>query len=123
MRGAVLVGCSGCVVLGVAPWLGVQALAIVAIGIVLLPGAADHPHGRRAAGRRGRGDGRRDRVDGGQPRRRWSWRLLVQILVHHPLAAFLAMGTVALLGLPLAARLTMPAGEPRRGAAASAVAG
>jgi hypothetical protein len=34
------------------------------------------------------------------------------------------MGAVALLGLPLAARLTMPASEPRGGgAAASAVAG
>ena len=36
--------------------------------------------------------------------------LLVQILVHHPLAAFLAMAAVALLGLPLAARLS-DAGE------------
>jgi hypothetical protein len=49
--------------------------------------------------------------------------LAVQILVHHPLAAFLAMGAVALLGLPLAARLTMPASEPRGSTAASAVAG
>jgi len=32
--------------------------------------------------------------------------LLVQVLVHHPLAAFIAMAAVSLLGLPLAARLT-----------------
>jgi hypothetical protein len=38
--------------------------------------------------------------------------LLVQVLVHEPLAAFLAMAAVSLLGLPLAARLSAraPAG-------------
>ena len=35
--------------------------------------------------------------------------LLVQILVHHPLAAFLAMAVVSALGLPLAARVRSPA--------------
>jgi hypothetical protein len=42
--------------------------------------------------------------------------LMVQVLVHEPLAAFLAMAAVSLLGLPLAARLS-PAGvaqEPGR---------
>jgi hypothetical protein len=34
--------------------------------------------------------------------------LLVQILVHEPLAAFLAMAGVSLLGLPLARRLPAP---------------
>ncbi len=69
MRTAVLVGCFGCVVLGVAPWLGVRALAIVAMGIVLLPAlpiiltAAEQLAGA-AAGHR-----RRDRLDGRQPRR------------------------------------------------------
>ncbi|HYB22467.1 MAG TPA: MFS transporter, partial [Solirubrobacteraceae bacterium] len=37
MRTAVLVGCGSCVTLGIAPWLGTRALALVAIGIVLLP--------------------------------------------------------------------------------------
>ncbi len=123
MRGAVLVGCGGCVVLGVAPWLGVQALAIVAIGIVLLPAlpiiltAAEQLAGA-AAGTAGAIVWMAGNLGG------LVVALLVQILVHHPLAAFLAMGAVALLGLPLAARLTMPVGEQRRdGAPASAVAG
>jgi predicted MFS family arabinose efflux permease len=122
MRGAVLVGCGGCVVLGVAPWLGVQALAIVAIGIVLLPAlpiiltAAEQLAGA-AAGTAGAIVWMAGNLGG------LVVALLVQILVHHPLAAFLAMGAVALLGLPLAARLTMPAGQPRGGATASAVAG
>ena len=122
MRGAVLVGCGGCVVLGVAPWLGVQALAIVAIGIVLLPAlpiiltAAEQLAGA-AAGTAGAIVWMAGNLGG------LVVALLVQILVHHPLAAFLAMGAVALLGLPLAARLTMPASEPRSSTAASAVAG
>jgi predicted MFS family arabinose efflux permease len=121
MRGAVLVGCGGCVVLGVAPWLGIQALAIVAIGIVLLPAlpiiltAAEQLAGA-AAGTAGAIVWMAGNLGG------LAVALLVQILVHHPLAAFLAMGAVALLGLPLAARLTMPASEPRS-TAASAVAG
>jgi hypothetical protein len=32
--------------------------------------------------------------------------LIVQVLVHHPLGAFLAMAAVSLLGLSLAGRLT-----------------
>jgi hypothetical protein len=35
--------------------------------------------------------------------------LLVQSLAHHPTVAFLAMGAVALIGLPLALRLPQPA--------------
>ena len=41
--------------------------------------------------------------------------LLVQGLVHHPAAAFLAMAAVALLGLPLARRLSVHS-EIRAGA-------
>ena len=37
MRTTVLVACVGCVVLGATPWLGVRALALVAMGLVLLP--------------------------------------------------------------------------------------
>ncbi|MGH2904222.1 MAG: MFS transporter [Solirubrobacteraceae bacterium] len=122
MRGAVLVGCAGCVVLGAAPWLGVQALAIVAIGIVLLPAlpiiltSAERLAGA-AAGTAGAIVWMAGNLGG------LLVALLVQILVHDPLAAFLAMGAVALLGLPLAARLTVPAGESRSSPAASAIAG
>lgn len=35
--------------------------------------------------------------------------LIVQALVDEPLAAFLAMATVSLLGVPLAARFPLPA--------------
>jgi predicted MFS family arabinose efflux permease len=109
MRGAVLVGCLGCIALGVAPWLGVQALAILAMGVVLLPAlpiiltSAEQLAGA-AAGTAGAIVWMAGNLGG------LVVALLVQILVHHPLAAFLAMGAVALLGLPLAARLTAPAG-------------
>jgi predicted MFS family arabinose efflux permease len=123
MRGAVLIGCCGCVVLGVAPWLGVQALAIVAIGIVLLPAlpiiltSAEQLAGA-AAGTAGAIVWMAGNLGG------LVVALLVQILVHHPLAAFLAMAGVALLGLPLAARLTSPvvAEERSSGTPAPAVA-
>jgi predicted MFS family arabinose efflux permease len=122
MRGAVLVGCGGCVVLGVTSWLGAQAVAIVAIGIVLLPAlpiiltAAEQLAGA-AAGTAGAIVWMAGNLGG------LLVALLVQILVHDPLAAFLAMGGVALLGLPLAARLTSPFVPERGGAPASAVAG
>jgi predicted MFS family arabinose efflux permease len=122
MRGAVLIGCGGCVVLGVAPWLGVQALAIVAIGIVLLPAlpiiltAAEQLAGA-AAGTAGAIVWMAGNLGG------LLVALLVQILVHHPLVAFLAMGAVALIGLPLAARLTSPAGEQSSGTSVPVVAG
>ncbi|HZL48496.1 MAG TPA: MFS transporter [Solirubrobacteraceae bacterium] len=122
MRGAVLVGCFGCVALGLAPWLGVRALAIVAMGVVLLPAlpiiltAAEQLAGS-AAGTAGAIVWLAGNLGG------LVVALLVQILVHHPLAAFLAMGAVSLLGLPLAARLTSPIGEPRGGTPAPAVVG
>ena len=49
--------------------------------------------------------------------------LIVQILVHDPLAAFLAMAAVSLLGLPLAARLVSPATAARSREPAAAGAG
>jgi predicted MFS family arabinose efflux permease len=122
MRGAVLIGCGGCVALGVAPWLGVRALAIVAIGIVLLPAlpiiltAAEQLAGA-AAGTAGAIVWMAGNLGG------LLVALLVQILVHHPLAAFLAMGAVALLGLPIAARLTSPVGEQSSGTSVPVVAG
>jgi predicted MFS family arabinose efflux permease len=122
MRTAVLVGCGGCVVLGAAPWLGVRALAIVAIGLVLLPAlpviltAAEQLAGA-AAGTAGAIVWMAGNLGG------LMVALLVQVLVHHPLAAFLAMAGVSLLGLPLAARLTSTAAEGHGGSPAPAAAG
>jgi predicted MFS family arabinose efflux permease len=119
MRTAVLVGCLGCVGLGVAPWLGARALAMVAMGVVLLPAlpiiltAAERLAGA-AAGTAGAIVWMAGNLGG------LMVALLVQILVHQPLAAFLAMGAVCLAGLPLAARLTSPAGEAQGGAVAPA---
>ena len=109
MRAVVLVACAGCVVLGATPWIGVRALALVAMGIVLLPAlpviltAAEQLAGA-AAGTAGAIVWLAGNLGG------LAVALLVQILVHHPLAAFLAMGAVSLLGLPLAARIAPPAG-------------
>jgi predicted MFS family arabinose efflux permease len=114
MRSAVLVGCLGCVALGVAPWLGAQALAIVAIGVVLLPAlpviltAAEQLAGA-AAGTAGAIVWMAGNLGG------LVVALLVQILVHHPLAAFGAMAAVSLLGLPLAARLSSSTGQQPSG--------
>jgi len=122
MRTAVVVGCLGCVVLGAAPWLGVRALAIMAIGVVLLPAlpviltAAEQLAGA-AAGTAGAIVWMAGNLGG------LVVALLVQVLVHEPLAAFLAMAGVALLGLPLAARLTSPSREARSGTPATAAAG
>jgi predicted MFS family arabinose efflux permease len=122
MRTAVLVGCLGCVALGVAPWLGARALAIVAIGVVLLPAlpviltAAEQLAGA-AAGTAGAIVWMAGNLGG------LVVALLVQILVHHPLAAFGAMAAVSLLGLPIATRLTSPDGEQSSGTPVPVVAG
>ena len=118
MRAVVLAACCGCVVLGAAPWLGVRALAIVAMGAFLLPAlpviltAAEQLAGA-AAGTAGAIVWMAGNLGG------LVVALLVQVLVHDPLAAFLAMAGVSLLGLPLAARLT-PMGARRGGAPATA---
>jgi predicted MFS family arabinose efflux permease len=122
MRSAVLVACAGCVVLGVTPWLGVRALALVAMGVVLLPAlpviltAAEQLAGA-AAGTAGAIVWMAGNLGG------LVVALLVQVLVHHPLTAFLAMAAVSLLGLPLAARLTSPAAVAHGGEPAAAGAG
>ncbi len=122
MRTAVLVGCLGCIALGVAPWLGARALAIVAIGVVLLPAlpiiltAAEQRAGA-AAGTAGAIVWMAGNLGG------LVVALLVQILIHHPLAAFGAMAAVSLLGLPLAARLTSPAAEQPGGTPVPATSG
>jgi predicted MFS family arabinose efflux permease len=114
MRVAVLVGCFGCVALGVAPWIGARAAAMVAMGVVLLPAlpiiltAAEQLAGS-AAGTAGAIVWMAGNLGG------LVVALIVQVLIHHPLAAFGAMALVSLLGLPLAARLTSPIGQQRYG--------
>jgi predicted MFS family arabinose efflux permease len=107
MRSAVVVSCVGCVVLGVAPWLGVRAAAIAVMGLFLLPAlpivlAAAERLAGPAAGTAGAIVWMAGNLGG------LVVALIVQVLVHEPLAAFLAMGAVSLLGLPLAARLAPP---------------
>lgn len=119
MRTVVIVACLGCAALGVAPWLGVRALAIVAIGIVLLPAlpvilAAAEQLAGPAAGTAGAIVWMAGNLGG------LVVALIVQALVHHPLVAFLAMAAVSLLGLPLAARLVSPASAARSGEPAPA---
>jgi predicted MFS family arabinose efflux permease len=122
MRATVLVACLGCVALGATPWLGVRALALAAMGFVLLPAlpviltAAELLAGA-AAGTAGAIVWMAGNLGG------LVVALLVQVLVHEPLAAFLAMAAVALLGLPLAARLSSPATVERTGEPATASAG
>lgn len=105
MRAVALVACLGCVALGLAPWLGARAVALVAMGAVLLPALpVVLTMTERLAGA---GAGTAAAI---------VWMagnlgglvvaLLVQALVHEPLAAFLLMGAVVLLALPFAARLT-----------------
>jgi predicted MFS family arabinose efflux permease len=107
MRSAVVVSCLGCVVLGVAPWLGVRAGAIAVMGLFLLPAlpivlAAAERLAGPAAGTAGAIVWMAGNLGG------LVVALIVQILIHEPLAAFLAMAAVSLLGLPLAARLAPP---------------
>jgi len=104
MRTAVLIGCAGCVTLGATPWLSTRTLALVAIGVVLLPAlpviltAAEQLAGA-AAGTAGAIVWMAGNLGG------LVVALLVQALVHHPLAAFLSLAVVCLFGLPLVARL------------------
>jgi predicted MFS family arabinose efflux permease len=114
MRVAVLVGCVGCVVLGVTSLLGLQVLAMVAMGVVLLPAlpviltSAEQLAGP-AAGTAGAIVWMAGNLGG------LVVALLVQVLVHEPLAAFLAMAAVSLLGLPLATRVVSLGGDSAQG--------
>jgi predicted MFS family arabinose efflux permease len=110
MRAAVAVSCLGCVALGVVPWLGGRAAVIVVMGVFLLPAlpvilTATERLAGPAAGTAGAIVWMAGNLGG------LVVALLVQALVHDPLAAFLAMGAVSLLGLPIAARLTSPTGN------------
>jgi cyanate permease len=109
MRSAVAASSVGCVGLGLLPWLGVRAAVLAVMGLFLLPAlpvvlAAAERLAGAAAGTAGAIVWMAGNLGG------LVVALIVQILVHHPLAAFLAMGAVSLLGFPLLARLAWPAG-------------
>ncbi|HEX4116487.1 MAG TPA: MFS transporter [Solirubrobacteraceae bacterium] len=104
MRAAVIVGCVGCVALGVIPSLAGRAVVIVAMGLMLLPAlpvilTSTERLAGSAAGTAGAIVWMAGNLGG------LVVALLVQVLVHHPMAAFVAMAVVSLLGLPIAARL------------------
>jgi predicted MFS family arabinose efflux permease len=107
MRATALASCSGCVALGIVPWLGARAAIIALMGLFLLTAlpvvltAAERLAGP-AAGTAGAIVWMAGNLGG------LVVALVVQLLVHHELAAFLAMGGISLLGLPLVARLVLP---------------
>ena len=109
MRLAVLIGAVGCVALGTVSLLGARAAVIALMGFVLLPAlpivltVAERLAGA-AAGTAGAIVWMAGNLGG------LVVALIVQVLVHDPLAAFLAMAAVSLLGLPLAARFPSLAG-------------
>jgi predicted MFS family arabinose efflux permease len=114
MRATVAVGCLGCIALGTMPWLGGRAVAIAIMGVFLLPAlpvilTATERLAGAAAGTAGAIVWMAGNLGG------LVVALLVQVLVHEPLAAFFAMAAVSLLGLPLIARL-----KPLPGAGAEA---
>ncbi len=122
MRSVVLVGCFGCVALGVIPWIGGRAAVLVIMGVFLLPAlpvilTATERLAGAAAGTAGAIVWMAGNLGG------LVVALLVQILVHHPLAAFLSMGAVSLLGLPLVTRLASPSGEDLAGRPSPATVG
>jgi predicted MFS family arabinose efflux permease len=105
MSAAVAVSALGCAALGLLPWLGLRAAALVAMGLLLLPAlpivlaGAERLAGAGAAGTAGAIVWMAGNLGG------LVVALVVQILVHHPAAAFIAMAGVSLLGAPLAARV------------------
>jgi predicted MFS family arabinose efflux permease len=104
MLATVIVSCAGCVMLGAITLLGVRAAVIVVMGLFLLPAlpvvlTATERLAGAAAGTAGAIVWMAGNLGG------LVVALIVQILVHHPLGAFIAMAAVSLVGLPLVARL------------------
>jgi cyanate permease len=103
LRVAAVAGALGCVVLGAFPLLGARATAIAVMGFFLLPAlpivltAAERLAGA-AAGTAGAIVWMAGNLGA------LIVALIVQALVHEPLAAFGALAGVSLLALPLAAR-------------------
>jgi predicted MFS family arabinose efflux permease len=104
MQVAVLLASAGCVLLGLVHGIAVNALVLVVMGAALLPAlpviltVAERIAGA-AAGTAGALVWMAGNLGG------LVVALIVQILVHHPLPAFLAIAAVSLLGLPFAAKL------------------
>jgi predicted MFS family arabinose efflux permease len=104
MSAVILAGCLGSVALGVLPGIAGKAVVMVAMGAVLLPAlpvlmtVAERLAGS-AAGTAGAIVWMAGNLGG------LVVALLVQALVHHPLAAFLAMAIVVLFAIPLATRM------------------
>ena len=117
MRAAVLASALGSAALGAFTVVGARAGVIVLMGFLMLPAlpviltAAERLAGR-AEGTAGALIWMAGNLGG------LVAALIVQALVHEPLAAFLAMAAVSLLGVPLAARF--PSAGPAEGKVAAA---
>ncbi len=104
MRAAVATAILGPVLLGVATPVAARAVVLAAMGFVLLPAlpiiltASERLAGEAAAGTAAAIVWLAGNLGG------LVVALVVQVLVHHPLAAFLAMGVISLPALPLAGR-------------------
>jgi predicted MFS family arabinose efflux permease len=104
MLAVAAIGVLGCVALATVPWLAGRALVLIVMGAATLPAlpiiltAVERLAGA-AAGTAGAIVWLAGNLGG------VVIALLVQALVHHPVAAFLTLAGVAMLGLPLAARL------------------
>ena len=111
MRSAVLIIAIGCGALGAVSLLGVRAGVIAVMGFVLLPAlpivltAAERLAGA-AAGTAGAIVWMAGNLGG------LVVALIVQVLVHDPMAAFIAMACVGLVGLPFAARFPSADSSP-----------
>jgi predicted MFS family arabinose efflux permease len=103
MRTAVLSIALGCAALGAFSMLGARAVVIAVMGLVMLPAlpvilTAAERLGGSAAGTAGAIIWMAGNLGG------LVVALVVQVLVDEPLAAFLAMAAISLLGVPLAGR-------------------
>jgi predicted MFS family arabinose efflux permease len=103
----VLVSAAGCVGLAALPWLGARAAVLAAMGLLLLPAlpvvlTATERLAGAAAGTAGAIVWMAGNLGG------LVVALIVQLLVHHTVPAFLAMAAVSLVGLAFLGRI--PAG-------------
>jgi predicted MFS family arabinose efflux permease len=109
LAATIIIGAGGCAVLAAAPWLAVRGLAVIAIGIFVLSAlpiilTLSEQLAGPLAGTAGATIWMAGNLGG------LVVALVVQLLVHHPTAAFLAMGATALLGMPLLLRFKVQGG-------------
>ena len=101
----VFAGAIGAVLLGAMPWIGARFAIVLVLGVFLLPAlpviltAAERLAGARLAGSAGAIVWLAGNLGG------LVVALIVQVLVHHPIAAFLTMAFVFLCGAPFAVKL------------------